>query len=236
MTTRVLAFTCSRHRPLMLRHCIMQLQRQTYPPDHAIYVNSPDDEMADSTSLRYDLLLDDLRAGAANKIVIGYGRSQGYVENHLRALNLIDIGDYDLFLKIDDDDLYLRRYVEEIVSDFEARRWDHSGTASHGLLNGRRWRQQHVQSDLGLAEIDLELGVIQYMPPTLALSRKAIAAIIAASPEYQRFEGARRTRPDVYWRRLLAQRRDLVGAVRTDRNFVYNIHGGNVSTGTWLEP
>jgi hypothetical protein len=229
MTTRVLAFTCSRHRPLMLRHCIMQLQRQTYPPDHAIYVNSPDDEMADCTSLRYDLLLDDLRAGTTNKIVIGFGGSQSYVENHLRALNLIDIGDYDLFLKIDDDDLYLRRYVEEIVSDFEAQRWDYSGTATHGLLNGRRWRAQHVQSDLGLAEIDVKLGVIPYMPPTLALSRKAIDVIIAASPEHWQLE-------DVYWRRLLAQRRDLVGVVRTDRNFVYNIHGGNVSTGTWLEP
>jgi hypothetical protein len=32
----VLAFTCSRHRPLMLRHCIMQMQRQTYRVDHAI--------------------------------------------------------------------------------------------------------------------------------------------------------------------------------------------------------
>jgi hypothetical protein len=151
------------------------------------------------------------------------------VENHLRALTLIDIGDYDLFLKIDDDDLYLRRYVEEIVSDFEARRWDYSGTATRGLLNGRRWREQHIQSDLGLAEIDLELGVIPFMPPTFALSRKAVAVIIAASPEHRQIE-------DVYWRRLLARRRDLVGAVRTDRNFVYNIHGGNLSTGTWLEP
>ena len=229
MTTRVLAFTCSRHRPLMLRHCIMQLQRQTYPADHAIYVNSSDDDTADCTGLRYDPMLDDLRAGAANKVVIGYGKSQSYVENHLRALRLIEIGDYDLFLKIDDDDLYLRRYVEDIVSDFEARRWDYSGGATHGMLNGRRWRPQQVRSDLGLAEIDLELGVIPFMPPTLAFSRKAIAGIIAASPEYRRFE-------DVYWRRLLAQRRDLVGVVRTDRNFIYNIHGGNLSTGTWLEP
>jgi hypothetical protein len=55
-----------------------------------------------------------------------------------------------------------------------------------------------------------------------------VLAIIAA-PEYRRFE-------DVYLRRLLAQRRDLVGVVRTDRNFVYNIQGGNLSTGTWLEP
>jgi hypothetical protein len=229
MTTRVLAFTCSRHRPLMLRHCIMQLQRQTYPAVTRSMSTLRTTRWRTVPACRYDLLLDDLRAGATNKIVIGYGRSQSYVENHLRALSLIDIGDYDLFLKIDDDDLYLRRYVEEIVSDFEARRWDHSGTATHGLLNGRRWREQHVQSDLGLAGIDLELGVIPYMPPILALSRKAIAAIIAASPEHSHFE-------DVYWRRLLAQCRDLVGAVRTDRNFIYNIHGGNLSTGTLLEP
>jgi hypothetical protein len=229
MTTRVLAFTCSRHRPLGLRHCIMQLQRQTYPADHTIYVNSPDDDTTDCTSVRYDPILEDLRAGAANKIVFGYGKSQTYVENHLRALRLIEIGDYDLFLKIDDDDLYLRRYVEDIVSDFEARRWDYSGTASCGVLNGRRWRSQRVLSDLGLdAKLDLELGVISVMPPTLAFSRNAIAVIIAA-PESREME-------DVYWRRLLARRHDLVGVVRTDRNFVYNIHGGNLSSGTWLEP
>jgi hypothetical protein len=57
---------------------------------------------------------------------------------------------------------------------------------------------------LGLdAKLDLELGVISVMPPTLAFSRNAIAAIIAA-PESREIE-------DVYWRRLLARRHDLVG-------------------------
>ncbi len=56
---RALAFTCSRHRPLMLCHCIMQLQRQSYPIDHAIYVNSPEDEDPDCTSVRYEVLLND---------------------------------------------------------------------------------------------------------------------------------------------------------------------------------
>lgn len=36
---KVLAFTCSRGRPLLLRHCVMQMRLQTYPIHQAVYIN-----------------------------------------------------------------------------------------------------------------------------------------------------------------------------------------------------
>ena len=225
---RVLAFTASRHRPLMLRHCIMQLQRQSYPVDHAIYVNSSDDEGPDCTTVHYNTLLDDLRNDASAKILIGYGKSKTYHENYVSALQMTNVDDYDLFLKIDDDDIYLRSYVKDIVDDFAVNRWDYSGTCSQGLLNGRRWYPQLVRDHLGLTQEDRDLGIQGIMPPSAAFSRKAIRVILDA-PGSHIIE-------DQYWRRILAQTPSLVPALRADKNFIYHVHGGNLSTAEWLQP
>ena len=225
---RALAFTCSRHRPLMLRHCIRQLQRQSYPIDHAIYVNSPEEDLRPQTTLYYDALLDDLRNHAAGKILIEYGKSKSYHENYSHALKMIDIDDYDLFLKIDDDDIYFSSYVKDIVDDFVVNRWDHSGAYSCGLLNGHRWHPEKIQKDLGLGQADLDLNIPGSMSSSSAFSRKAIRIILEMQGS-DNFE-------DIQWRRILAQTPNVVMAIRDDSNFVYNIHGGNVSTGTWLQP
>ncbi len=225
---RPLAFTCSRHRPLMLRHCIMQLQRQSHPVDHAIYVNSPEDDSSDHTSKHYEAVLNDLRNDGSGKVLIAFGKSRTMHENHIRALNLIDIEDYDVFLKIDDDDIYLHSYVKDVVDHFAAHRWDYSGSHSHGLLNGHRWLPQKIQRDLGLAQEDIDLRIPSIMPSSAAFSRKAIRAIFEA-PGSDLID-------DIYWRRVLARTPDLVMTVRNDRNFVYNIHGANLSTSSWLEP
>ena len=212
----------------MLRHCIMQLQRQSHPIDHVIYVNSPEGQSPDCTTFHYEALLDDVRNGAPRTVRIKYGESKTPHENNITVLRMIDIDDYDLFLKIDDDDIYFQSYVEDVVDDFAVNRWDYSGTCSQGLLNGHRWYPKKNQRDLGLAQEDIDLGIPRIMPPSAAFSRKAIRAILDA-PGTDVIE-------DIHWRRILARTPGLIMAVRNDRNFVYNIHGGNMSTGSWLQP
>ena len=224
---RALAFTCSRHRPLMLRHCIMQLQRQSYPIDHAIYVNSPEDEYPDRTTIHYEALLNDVCNSTSGKVLIEYGKTKTFHKNNISALKMIDIDDYDLFFKIDDDDIYLQSYVRDVIDDFAVNRWDYSGTCSQGLLNGYRWYPEKIQRDLGLGPEDLALGIRGIMPPSAAFSRKAIRVILEA-PDCDYME-------DIYWRRILARSTNLIVALRNDRNFIYNIHGGNVSTASWLQ-
>jgi hypothetical protein len=214
----------------MLRHCIMQMQRQTYRVDHVIYMNaSGDEDESDNTVLDYGPLIEDAcEGGSGGRVFLGSGKTKSCHANYVEALGLIDPADYDLFLKIDDDDFYYRGYAQGVVDDFAANAWDYSGTYSYGLLNGRRWYPDHVQKDLGLAPQDIELDIPGVMPSTAAYSRRAMQAILA-SPDMGRFE-------DTYWRRVLATTPGMVIALRHDRNFVYNIHGGNASTGTWLRP
>ena len=225
---KVLAFTCSARRPLMLRHCILQIRQQTYPTDHVIYVNVPEGSDAEMALVDYSALLDDVSRGSRTRIRIAHGQSGTLHKNFVSALRLIDVEEYDIFLKVDDDDIYMRNYTKEIVDDFQIRKWDYSGTSSWGILNGFRWNRDMPLSDLGLAEEDLALGVPKVMPPSVAFSRKAINSVLTLSDE-DGFE-------DIRWRRHLASAPAMVLATRRDRNFVYNIHGGNVSTGTSFKP
>lgn len=220
---RVLAFCCSRYRPLMVRHAIMQMQRQSYPVHLALYMNSSEDDGADHTIIRYGALLEDARAPDRGRVTIGYGPSRPYHGNYVACLGLINVDDYDLFLKIDDDDIYYRHYAEHVVADFVANRWDYSGTHSDGVINGRRWHPNYKRTDLGFDFVDLELRAPIVMPPTLALSRKAIKSILSITDSGEI--------EDIQWRRFVASQPDLVKATRSDSNFVYNVHGGNASTG-----
>jgi len=211
----------------MLRHCIMQMQRQSIPVDHAIYVNSPADEQDGETTLNYQGLLNDLIRGSRNKVAMGFGPTLSTHKNYIVALNLIDIDDYDLFLKIDDDDLYFRNYAKSVANDFVERNWDYSGSESDGLLKGHRWQEHQRQSSLGLVERDLALNVPEVMPPTTAFSRRAIRAVMELKDDGNL--------DDILWRRHLASIPDMRLAKRGASHFVYHIHGGNLSTSHWLD-
>ena len=42
----------------------------------------------------------------------------------MTAVQQFNIEDFDLFLKIDDDDIYLKDYVKFIVQDYQKYLWD----------------------------------------------------------------------------------------------------------------
>jgi len=224
---RVLAFTCSRNRPLMLRHCVIQMQLQNYDLDHAIFINYIDGERDNSSARDYFLFIKDVNIRNKNNIFLDYGKYADMHSNNLRAIELSDIDNYDLFLKIDDDDIYQSNYVHDVVEDYLRFGWDYSGSHSDGILNGSRWYPDDKKTDLGLSKKDVELGVIPIMPPTAAFSRRAIKKIMQLEP----FDGF----DDVGWRKHLAADNEMKCHVREKSNFIYNIHGANVSTGSWLE-
>ena len=220
-STRVLAFSCSRGRPVLLRHCIMQLQRQTYPLDHAIYVNSPDGHQ---TSSAYENILADL---AGERVMVTYGPTGSSHKNYLASLRHLNLEDYDLFLKIDDDDIYFPNYVEDVVTDYALNAWDYSGAVSEVHINGHRVVDATITC-LGLTGEDRALGIPETMPSTLALSRRALRALFDIDDNGQ-WE-------DVLWRHHIGKLEGMKMSVRRQSNFVYNIHGGNVSTSSFLEP
>lgn len=201
------------------------MQLQNYDLDHAIFINFLD---SDHSSARdFFPIIEDVKLTNNNIIYLDYGITSNMHENYLRSISLSDVENYDLFLKIDDDDIYRSSYVRDVVDSFLSIGWDYSGSHSDGILNGSRWYPDNKKPNLGLSDKDAELGVISIMPPTAAFSRRAIKKIM--NLEYtDRFE-------DIAWRQQLAADNEIKCHVREKSNFIYNIHGTNISTGSWLQ-
>ena len=219
--TRVLAFTCTMGRPLFIRCCALQIQQQTYPVDHVVYINHPDaEDRADPYN--YISLLHDL-APQHGTLTICYGRSGTQQFNHMQALALAGHDDYELFLKIDDDDVYRRDYVHNVVEDYRVNGWDFSGGHAQGLIDGPKWGPLNRVSQLGMEPEDIRLGVPEMMPSSYAFSRKALDVIKAIPATIDRNE-------DILWRRTLTGNAHIKTHIRQHSGMAYHLHGKNVST------
>jgi hypothetical protein len=200
----------------------MQVANQSYPTDHAVYVNSAKDDLP-RVRRDYEKVLSDLSDMPGVRVT--YGPHKSSQADHLAHIDAQLLERYDLLLKIDDDDIYFRTYVEEVVRDFQERRWDYSGCCSDGYLNGGRLIDHQLKS-LGLTEEDHQLGIPEVMPPTIALSRKAALAILEVHDSG--------VSDDFLWRRHLGKIGGMKMCIRPRSNFIYHIHGANISTGSFL--
>ncbi len=218
---KTLAFMCSRHRPLMLRHAILQMAVQTVPVDLAIYINSNEEENTDYTDL-----ISDISSINNQKVFVSFGPSFHQHINHFSAIDQVNIGDYDLFLKIDDDDIYRRNYVEDTVKDFELNNWDFSGEHCYGGINGYKWKVDYFIKNMGLQEGEKCCGIAA----TWAFSKEAVKAISKVDPYSPWFE-------DRLWKFHLEHHTELKLYCRNNNNHNYhqNVHGKNTSTDGWLE-
>ena len=196
------------------------MAQQTYPVDHAVYINAkPDQAFTDYTSL-----LADIQARDNQKIMLKFGPSLRPHLNHVEALNLAHLEDYDLFLKVDDDDVYRSGYVESVVKSYKEHHWDFSGSFTQGLINKEQWHPNQRYNSLGLSPKDEALGVIEMMPPTFAFSKNAIDAIISfdlqAVEDPDQFE-------DILWRQFLTADSRFKIHFRDQSEYVYQLHGQN---------
>lgn len=216
----VLAFTCSKHRPALLRACCLQMQQQTHPVTHAVYINADDVTQADED---YRALLSDIGSDT-HPLIVGFGPSFFQHKNHLSAIQLVDWEAYDLFLKIDDDDIYRKTYIASVIEDLKANHWDFSGTFSNGLVNGKRWLAKYKITHLGFTPEDEKLGVLPMVPPSYAFTKKAMAEILSLDSELPGWE-------DPIWRQHLTAHPDIRVHVREHSDVSLHIHPKNVSMG-----
>jgi hypothetical protein len=223
--TRVLAFTCSRDRPYFLRHCILQMRGQTYRTDHSVFIN----DSCDAREFHRDL--------AAPSLFLHYGQTGTQHENYTAAIQNMPWHDYDLFCKIDDDDVYYSDYIESVVADFTANAWDYSGSCSDGVIDRNRWLPHERWQSLGMSDKDRELGVIEVMPCSMAFSRRGIECILALNDPANRatIEWPTGFYEDIGWRRAVAAN-GLKQHVRGNARFAYHVHATNTTAVRLLHP
>lgn len=211
---KVLCFTTSYKRHKMLRGTIADIQNQSYSDIfHSVNVTSDSDEITD-----YSPLYDDISTEKC-KIVYTYNGHQHL--NYTNAIKAVDYNNYDLFVKIDDDDIYKKEYVNTIVDFFKNNPTiDVVSSKIAKQLNGSILRTVNANNLGGNPE-----GCDFKMPPTFAFNKKALDAVLKLNSIYG-YE-------DHMWRDAWCANCNIAEIDNQD-NIIWHIHGKNISTSNFL--
>lgn len=225
MNPKVLCFTSSIRRPKMLRGCIRDILQQSYPNTwHGInFAYSPDDVSSEAFA-NNALPLDDLDSDG--RLKIAYNEN---AHNHINFLNAIkafdNYLDFDIYVKVDNDDIYKSNYVKNIVEFMQKNDCDICSTKTKWELNGFNLYKSTVDNLGGNPE-----GTDFNMPPTFAFNKKALQALLEGEEKDWNIGWE-----DKFWRVKWAN--DGLKHLEIDNGdqFLWNIHGSNASIGHWLK-
>lgn len=211
---RVLVFTSSYNRPFMLRQCILSVKNQSVK-DIRHSVNITSDNALNNLVLIDDLVVED--------VIITKNSHTHF--NNMAAIKAVDgYEDYDLFIKMDDDDIYKSEYVQNIVTFFENNPdVDIVSSEIKYQLNGTEIYLANAK-DLG-GNTDVEYK----MPMTYAFNKKALDAII--NLEEKDMFGF----DDMIWRIIWKAHGLKHAVVSNAEEIIWHIHGNNVSTSSFLK-
>ena len=210
---KVLCFTPSHNRYKMLRECIFSISYQSYRKIlHSINVSH------DKDSKYIETLFDDINIP---NVRITYNVNSNQHQNYMRCFEDIDIDTFDLFVKIDDDDIYKKDYVKNIVNFFlNNKDTDIVSSKIIYQLNGNKIYKNNYNHLGGNPE-----GSSFKMPMTFAFNIKALKAII--SLKSNSFE-------DKLWRNTWHSLGLKHYEIDNSENIIWHIHGKNISTSNFL--
>jgi hypothetical protein len=221
---KVLVFTSAYcKRAYMMRQSILSGINQTYPNMvHSVNITLDKTSTTKDLSPLYEDLLND-------KLIINYSDNyEHYGFSHFNNMKCIqfvpDYQSYDLFIKMDDDDIYKSKYVENIVKVFEENpEVDTVSTKIKWQLNGYDL-YKGPYDNLGGNPNDSTY----HMPNTFAFNKKALDCIISLT------EKDVCGHDDMMWRVAWENAKLKHKAVKNDDDVIWNIHGKNTSVGGWL--
>lgn len=216
MSKKVLIFTSSYRRPMFLRTCILGVMNQSYE-DYIHSVNITLDNTI-KTKDYYEMFMDISNL----KLIINYNQNNHTHINALTAIKAVpDYMDYDIFVKMDDDDIYKQHYVKTIVECFENTGCDTCSSMIHVQLNGVNLNFGSYNNLGNSPQTEM-----YKMPMTYSFNRKALDVIINEKPS--------RTFDDMMWRDLWANAGLKHEIANNSGNVIWHVHGANVSVGNFL--
>jgi cellulose synthase/poly-beta-1,6-N-acetylglucosamine synthase-like glycosyltransferase len=214
---KVLCFTPSHKRLKMLRSCVLDIQNQSYENIfHSINITLGITETNKKNN--YEIVYDDLKT---EKNLFSFSKNQHQHYNHILAItNVPDYESYDIFVKIDDDDIYKKDYVKTIVEFFNQNNVDVVSSKMKYQLNGNLIRIG-TYDNLGANPENCDFKI----PATFAFNLKALKLIQNINKIYG-FE-------DNMWRDAWCGKCNIFEINNTE-NIVWHIHGKNTSTADFL--
>lgn len=219
---KVMVFTSSYNRPHMLRQCILNAKNQTYKDIfHTINIVSDPNHWQN-----YSPLIDDVFSN--RKMHLIYSTNDHTHFNNILAIRSVkDFNDYDLFIKMDDDDVYKSAYVENIVKMFkDDDTIDIVSTQIRYQLNGyKMYEGEQPYNNLGGNPGNSDY----HMPMTFAFNKRAFNVI--KDLEQKDVFG----HDDMMWRLHWEAHGLKHTTVDNTEEIIWHIHGKNVSTAGFLK-
>lgn len=215
---KVLCFTTSYRRPKMLRGCMMDMLNQTYENIvHGVnFVHHVNDHYE-----YHHILIDDLMA--KDRISVVFNENAHQHTNYIRSIQAIDnYLDYDLFIKIDDDEIYKQNYVQNIVDFMSANDCDICSSKVNWQLNGFNVFKVNSGSLAKNPE-----GYDFNTPFSFAFNRKALQSILSIE-NINDWE-------DQMWKIVWAKDGLKHASIDNRNEVIWHIHGTNVSVSTFLK-
>jgi hypothetical protein len=212
---KVLCFTTSYRRQKFLRGTIFDMLNQTYNDIvHSINLTTIADKNKELNKILYDDLI-------SERVRIIYSENLHQHYNHLNAIMGIEnYEDFDIFVKIDDDDIYKKNYIQNIVNFFNNNDVDMISSKIKYQLNGHSIIVGNYDN-LGGNPKNCDFK----MPFTFAFNKNALNLIKNLTNIFG-FE-------DSMWRESWCNKIKIMEIDNTD-NVIWNIHGKNTSTSDFL--
>jgi hypothetical protein len=212
---KILCFTPSYKRHKMLRCCIKDIQDQTYKNIHHSINVTYDNKKYENI----EKIFDDLNYP---NLTIQYNLNSNQNDNYLNCLKKINIDSFDLFVKIDDDEIYKKKYIETIVNFFNKNKNVDIVTSPFKYqLNGNKVIKGKW-NNLGGNPKNTNFN----MCSTLAFNRKALD--IVKSLKGNEWE-------DKLWRNEWTKHKLKHKTIDNTENVIWYIHGKNVSTSSFFK-
>ena len=218
---KVLIFTSSYNRPYMLRQCILNAKNQTYKKfKHVINITSDPDDWQ-----YYLPLFDDIYV--PSKMYFVHSNNSAIHFNHMAAIKSIkEFDKYDVYIKMDDDDIYKSQYVENIVRRFQEDPTIDivSSKIMYQLKEHKIYKGEEPFDNLGGNPEDSDY----HMPMTFAFNNKAFNVIknLEQKDILQH--------DDMMWRLHWKAHGLKHASVDNSEDIIWHVHGKNSSTASFL--
>jgi len=227
-TLKVLVFTSAYYkRAYMMRQSILSCMNQTYKNlIHSVNITLDDTSKTRNLSPLYEDLLNDKLTVQHSKNYNHYGFSHF---NNMAAIRQVpDYESYDLFIKMDDDDIHKSKYVENIVKAFEENPdADIVSSFINIQLNGHDLYRAYPTPFDNLGGNPGESDY--HMPMTFAFNKKALDLILPLT------EADVCGHDDMMWRVAWVKAGLKHATVNNNDEIIWNIHGGNASVADFLK-
>jgi len=223
---KLLCFTNSYRRPYYLYNTINSILNQKYKKfDYVVGISIDHNEEKE----HYNYLLSDFLLD--NRLKIFFHSNLDQHNNYLYPIRQTDYSSYNLFAKIDDDDIYKTAYLDQTINIFKKSNADIISSNIQYEINNEKIYHGVFDNVGGYWTGDLDSDVKFGMPFSYVFNLKCLNVLLKTTMEELRsihpFE-------DPGWRTKWRQAGIKSHVVQDSDLAIYHIHGKNISSSKWL--